>query len=776
MKALWLKAIISHSWLTLILVLSFVIVSVIGAKNLYFRGDYKVFFERDNPQLVAFEKMQKIFSNNDNAAIIIAPKSGDIFNQKSLKLIKQLTDEAWQTPLSSRVDSITNYQHTWAEEDDLIVEDLLLDETSIDEQLIDRIARITISEPNLVKRLISDQGDVAVINITVQLPDASIPENAATAAQAVVEIADYIVALTDSYKEKYPDHNFYHTGVVYMNNAFITESKNDVMTLVPAMFLAIVAILWLMLRSIAATISTVLIIFTAIISTMGLAGWFGFFLSTATVNVPTVVMTLAVADCVHVISTMLLALSQGKSKSEAIGYSVEQNLTPIFITSATTAIGFLTLNFSNVPVIVDLGNLTALGIMIAFLFSVTLLPALLNLLPLKVKINNSNNKTKLNGIAYWVTRNHKKLLPTSVIIVIASLYFSTFNHINDVPTEYFDQSTDFRQATDFQQANVSGMSTIDFALYTEVESGINSPSTLKQIQSFATWLSAQSEVDHVATISDTFKRLNKNMHGDDQAYYQLPDSQELAAQYLLLYEMSLPYGLDLNNQLDIDKSATRITVILKNLGSKEFTEFEQRAKQWISANAPNITVDAASPALMFAHVGEKNMKSMLVGALVALIIISCLLVFALKSWKMGAISLLPNLIPAAIGFGIWAIYSAEINMGLSVVLSMTLGIIVDDTVHFLSKYQLAKKLGSSTEQSIHYAFNNVGYALWTTTVVLTIGFSVLAMSSFRLNADMGLLTAIIIVTALIVDFFFLPAFLMLLDKSKNKTQLEINRA
>ncbi|MEC9260302.1 MAG: MMPL family transporter, partial [Pseudomonadota bacterium] len=234
----------------------------------------------------------------------------------------------------------------------------------------------------------------------------------------------------------------------------------------------------------------------------------------------------------------------------------------------------------------------------------------------------------------------------------------------------------------------------------------------------------------------------------------------------LLFEMSLPYGLDLNNQIDVDKAATRISVTLDNLGSKELTAFEQRAKDFFNKLAPELRLTAASPALMFAHIGETNMQSMLKGSITALIIISVLLIFALKSLKLGAISLVPNLLPAGLGFGIWAMLSGEINMALSVVLSMTLGIIVDDTVHFLSKYKKAREQGKSAEEAVRYAYKTIGQALIVTTTVLTVGFGILSLSSFALNSDMGLLTAIILVGALVIDLLFLPAFLLWLDTER----------
>ena len=767
MKNVWMHNVIHRPWLVLLLGLVLIVAASSGAGNLYFRGDYKVFFEKDNPQRVAYDEMQAIFSKNENASIIIAPESGDVFNQRTLKLIADLTEEAWQIPMSSRVDSITNYQHTWAENDDLVVEKLVLDAEAIDDNVVERARRVALSEPNLVNLLVSEKGDVAVVAVTVNMPDGDKTE-------AVKAITNAAKGITDQFSDAYPDHAFYHTGIVLMNNSFATESEEDFTSLVPIMFGMIVLVLWLLLRTFSGVFATVVVIITAITTTMGLAGWMGYFLSTATVNVPTVVMTLAVADCVHVVSSMLFAMREGKSKREAIEHSMSLNLMPIFVTSATTAIGFLTLNFSNVPVLADLGNLTALGVLLAFAFSVTLLPAMLALLPMKAVAAYEGDTSVMAKLADWVTARHRKILPFTLVVIAGAVYFAMQNTINDVPTEYFDQTTEFRQSTNFQEAHISGMSTMDFALFTDQESGVNNPQFLTNLGNFVDWLRSQPEVDHVNTITDVFKRLNRNMHGDDPNYYRLPDNQELAAQYLLMYEFSLPFGLDLNNQLNLDKSATRLVVTLKNQGSKEFTAFEQRVIAWVSENMPGVTLTTGSVTLMFAHIGEANMASMIQGSIVALVLISGLLVLALRSWRMGAISLLPNLLPAAIGFGIWGAMFAEINMGLSVVLSMTMGIVVDDTVHFLSKYNYARTSGKNASESVRYAFVSVGHALWVTTLVLTIGFGVLAMSSFALNSDMGLLTGIIIMVALVVDFLFLPAFLIAFDNKDTSSEGQDN--
>ncbi|MCG7495364.1 MMPL family transporter [Vibrio sp. Of7-15] len=757
---------------TIILFVLFTLVAAtLGAKNLYFRGDYNIFFDGSNKQLQAFDEIQATFNKTDNLSIVIAPKSGDIFTPKYLTLLQEITHDAWQTPYSSRVDSIANYQHTEAIDDDLIVEDLLLEDIPLDPARIQKVKQIALNEPTLKHSLISETGHVAVVNVTVQLPNIDMTKE-------VTDVVTFADQLVEKYQKVYPEVEFHQAGIVMMNSSFMKSAQRDSSTLVPTMLLVILVFLGIMLRSFLSVLATLAVIIGTITATMGLSGWAGMFLSTATVNVPTLVMTLAVADCVHIIASLRQAMQQGKTKDEAIVHSLQLNFMPILITSVTTAIGFLMMNASDSPVLRDLGNLSALGVMIAFVLAVTLLPAMLKVMPLRIAPKPATKQSSyMDTFANFIVNNRKVILPLSVITLVATASFIPSNSINDDAVKYFDTSNEFRQAADFMEQNISGMTSISIAIKAGESQAISKPEFIKTVGDFTQWLREQPETDHVASLSDTYLRLNKNMHGDDESYYKLPQDRELAAQYLLLYEMSLPYGLDLNNQLNIDKSSIKIQLTTKNFGSKELVDIEERIYQWFATHAPQYEILASSPSLMFAHIGETNMDSMLKSLPIALVLISVLLVFALRSLPLGVISLVPNLVPAAIGFGIWALISGEINLGLSIVVSLTLGIVVDDTVHFLSKYQHARKQGNDAHQAVRYAFNTVGRALWITTVVLIAGFSVLAMSDFRLNSDMGQLSALIIFIALVVDFFMLPTLLMMFDKkliANNDTKQESN--
>jgi len=440
--------------------------------------------------------------------------------------------------------------------------------------------------------------------------------------------------------------------------------------------------------------------------------------------------------------------------------SMRINFRPVFVTTVTTILGFLSLNFSDAPPFHDLGNIAAIGVGIAFLLSITFLPAMVSILPATGK-HDVAGTVFMSYFGNFVVRNRKQLLISSLIVVVILVSLLPKNELNDNFVQYFDESIEFRLDSDFASENLTGVYYIDYALKTSEAGGISSPHYLETAEKFSRYLRSLPEVIHVQTITDTFKRLNKNMHGDDPAWYRLPDERNLAAQYLLLYEMSLPYGLDLNNQIDVSKSTSKIAVTLKTMTSSEVIDFDEKTKQWLKQNAPELDNYSSGPTIMFAHLGMRNITSMLTGTTVALFMISAVLIIFLGSLKYGFISLLPNMLPAAAAFGIWGLFVGQVGIGLSIVTGMTLGIVVDDTVHFLSKYLRARREKHlSSEDAIRYAFNSVGIAIMVTSIVLVAGFMILAQSHFLLNSDMGLVTSAVILIALALDLILLPPLLI----------------
>jgi predicted RND superfamily exporter protein len=762
-ETLFADWVVRRRWWVIVASIAAVLIIGSGVRFLSFSNDTRVFFSADNPQLQALEALESTYLKSEGVMFVIAPRDKQVFTRETLSAVAELTEAAWQIPFSTRIDSVTNFQHTHSERDDLIVESLVENAAELSDSELTRIEKIAQSEPLLLNRLVSASGHVTGVNVTTLLPGKSMTE--------IPEVATFVQKMAAEIRAQHPNLDIYLTGTVMSDFSFGEAGMRDMSTLIPLMFLTLVVVAGMALRSIAATIATVVIILVSMVSGMGLAGWFGITMTAASANAPTIILTLAVADSVHVLSTLFGQLRSGKSRHQAAAESVRINFKPVALTSITTAVGFLTMNFSDAPPFRDLGNIVAMGVIAAFVFSVTFLPALMAVLPLRAKQGKQTDKQHaLERLADIVSSKRTPLFWSLLgAIVVISTGVARID-LNDDWMKYFDKSFAIRIATDFTEDNLTGIHQIEYSLASGMTAGVSNPEYLETVDAFAAWYRLQPKVSHVNSFTDTMKRLNMNMHGDDEKYYRLPQQQELAAQYLLLYEMSLPYGLGLDNQIDMEKSATRMVVTLKGVTTRELRAMDKVARGWLSANAPtSMYTHGSGLSIIWAHISERNIKSMLGASIGALLLISVILMFALRSFKLGCVSLLPNLAPVIVAMGAWGFFVGQIGLGLSVIAAMTLGIVVDDTVHLLTKYQRARQeLSMSPTEAVRYSFRTVGTALITTTVALIAGFLVLSLSSYNMNADMAVMTAMTIAFALILDLLLLPPLLYRLEDREAK--------
>jgi predicted RND superfamily exporter protein len=676
--------------------------------------------------------------------------------------VENLVDDAWKIPYAIRVDAVTNFQHTFAEYHNLVVENLIEDAAQSTDEVLAAAQRVALAEPLIRDRIINGEASVTGVNVTLQLPGED-PGEVTTAVEAARHISE-------EFRTDNPAIDLYMTGFAMLNNAFQEISVSELTRLMPIMFGLMILLMVVMLRSATGTFATMLIIGLSTTVAMGLGGMFKVGLTPPSAQAPTIIMTLAIADSIHILVTMLREMRNGRSKFDAIVESIRVNASPVFLTSFSTVIGFLSLNYSDVPPFNHLGNITAAGVTAAFFLSVIFLPALLAILPIRTRLKSTSSRPSpiMDRLAEFVIDRRRIVLAGSAVVVLLFAALIPTNELDDRFVEYFDHRIEFRTDTDFTSENLTGIYQIEFSLSSGESGGVSNPEYLATVDAFADWYRSQPDVVHVSSISDIMKRLNKNLKGDDESFYRLPDNREMAAQYLLLYEMSLPYGLDLNNQINVDKSATRFTVTTDNTSASRFRELTEEGQDWLAGNAARpMSASGSGPAVMFSYISGININSMLKGSLIALLLISFLMIFALRSVKLGMISFIPNLLPAVVAFGVWAALNGTVNLGLSIVIGMTMGIVVDDSIHFLTKYSRARtEKSSNAADAVRYAFSSVGRAIVVTSVILVAGFGILSTSAFGMNADMGLMTAITIGLALVIDLFALPAILLWLDASE----------
>ncbi len=754
----YIAAILHRRWLVVALATLVMLAITAGARFITVTNDYRVLFSADNPQLAAFDALENTYSVSNAALIAVAPRDGSVFTREALGAIEELTEAAWRAPYSSRVNSLTNYTHSEAFEDDLVVAPLVEDASALSDTDVVRIEKIALDAAEIAGRLVAHDGRTAGVAINFILPEN--PD------QAVVEITDYLHSLLAEARTSHPDIDYYMTGDVVMHRAFSDATQDDMQTLTPIVFVIIVGATIILLRSILSTLAVVAVLVFVVNTTLGFAGWNGVVFSPTNAGVPIIVMVIAIADSIHIVTSVLLGMRRGLDRNAAIVESIRINAYPVFITSVTTAIGFLSLNASDSPPFHVLGNYVAFGVLCALIYTMTLLPALLSILPLRAPRVQAEGTAFFDRFAdFVIARSTFLLVAMSSVIVVLAIGIPRIE-LSDNMAQYFDDRYEFRRDTDYVIDNLTGLDKLEYSLSAGREGGITDPDYLRKVDAFAEWYRQQPEVTHVQAFSDIMKRLNKNMHGDDLAFYRLPEDSDLAAQYLLLYELSLPFGSDLNDRIDVAKSATRLVVTTKNAWSRDIRELDERAQVWLRANAPAFAQEASGLSVVFAHLSLRNINSMLRGTITAMVLISFILIWIFKSVRIGLLSLLPNFIPAIMSFGLWGYLVGHVGIASSVVIAVVFGIVVDDTVHFLSKYLKARREGLPAPEAVRSAFHMVGHALWTTTAVLSVGFLVFATSGFEVSWALGLLVTITIVFALVADFLLLPTLLIAIDRRK----------
>jgi predicted RND superfamily exporter protein len=731
------------------------LISIVGLKNMGLASDYKIFFDENDKELQVLEVMENTYSTTDNVFIMIKPSQTEIYNTQTITLLHQFTQALWQVDNVTRVDSLTNFPYSRADGDDIMIEEFIYEESDITPEHIEYIKRSAQGEVDLVGNLITADGQYAAINVTTLLTGQNHK-------QETLAITSGIEKLLTQYKQEYPKHEFFVTGLVSMNSAFFTAAKRDLTTLIPLMIVFVLIASGVILGSARAASCILAVLLLSLLGALGMAGWLNINLSAPSISAPIIMFTVIVASSIHIISHVKRQIMNGDTQYQAVLSSYQHNAKPIIVSHLTTIIGFLAMNASDSPPFRDLGNIVAFGVLFSLLLSFTLLPALL----LKIKIsNNASYVVKVFNNMHWLSTFVIRMKTPILFFVVPCTFIfaslSFLNEGNDDLIKYFNKSVPFRAESEKIDEHFSGLYNIGYSITSGQKSGIFAVEYLQFVEQFDRWLNQQPEIVITTSPLHRIKQLNRLMNNDNPEFYRIPDNPTMAAQHFLLYEMSLPFGKDVSDMLSFDKSSLKLTARISNSSSVEMIAFENKVSGWLTANKPDfVGYSYSSPSLIFSHIGQSNIISLLQGAFVAFLVISIALTLVFRSVYIGLITLIPNLLPVGMAFGFWYCIQGQISMGLAGVAAMAIGIIVDDTVHFLYQYINGLKRGLSPEESVKYTFQNTMSAIVVSSILLVIGFMLLSTSSFEKNAQMGLLTSGTIILALIFDLFVLPVLAM----------------
>jgi predicted RND superfamily exporter protein len=761
-----------------------------------FNADYHVWFDKDNPDLVAFDRFQKVFAKEELALVAVAAKEGDIFDNRHLATLRTLTERFWTVPYVNRVDGLVNFNYTTADGDELLVEDFIPSTPLAEADLAEK-KRVALADPILSKFLLSRDAGMTQIALRVIVPE-GYPEGHIEAKRAM----DSLVQLA---RAENPGLDFRLGGTVVMNTAFNEFAQKDSQTLVPLMFLIIILALAFLLRSFWGTVLPMGLLVTSILFPIALfVGVMGMSLNNASVNVVQILVTIAIADSVHILTIFFQGMKQGMKRNEAIVHTFQVNFIPCLITSATTAAGFFSLLLQDVPPFRDLGLFAGAGSLYAFLASVFTLPALLSLIPFRARAKAAAPATGSAGAAAtpqpaagspdrgallpqwpvaWVDRidrRKKSIAWASLFLALASLGLFTRLVVDSSAVKFFSEETEFRQATEYIDGNIIGTNPYEFGFDAGSEGGVYDPAFLKKLERFQEYLLSRPDFrfTYVSSIVDVVKRLNQTLHGGDPAYYAIPDrdsvtaegdtlrARNLIAQYILLYTLSLPQGMDLTNQVNVDNSKARVTAFQQQLTSSRQTAVAAEINAWLDREMPEAGARTLGVPIMFGNMMEMAMPGMLKGAATSLLLITFMLVVTFRSLRAGLLSMIPNVLPVVVMYGIIGLSGYMVNLSVAVVAMITLGIAVDDTVHFMQHYLEGIRQGLPRKQAIVRSFQECGLAIVFTSIILVAGFLSLTLSDFAVNQDLGMFCSLVWVLALLAEFTVLPAIILLIGERK----------
>ena len=755
------KLLIKYRYLSIGLVLIVVCLLATGLTKLTFNPDLETYFPEGHPAVIRYNEIDDMFIPTDNLIIAVHSNEGTLFNGDSLKVIEELTKKSWTIPYSVRVDSLTNYSYVKSVNDDLIVEPFIEEAEKKSIEFFEKRENLVAGEDIIYKSLISEDKKTSVVSIIVDPPGPNKEDQNS-------ELINYLLGFIEPIKESNENLDIRLLGNPYLDYISPRIVKAEMPVVMPLMLLLIFLIVFLMIRSYTAVLATFIVILMSLIATFGSIGLLGNPLNQMVSTIPILIITLALADCIHLFSIYFQNRIKGISSKESMEKSLEMNIQPLILTTISTCIGFLCLNFIEVTPLRDLGNAVAIGIGFAFIFTIFFIAPIVSFFEVKTASKVTKQTRFSTSVGSFILKNGNKLIFSITSISFLILLCIPMNELDENPTQmYAEGFTSFSSDTLWLDEKLSVTFPVNF-LATNEEGQVSDPDFLKILDKFSVWLEEREQVNHVTSLANNMKNLNKSMHGDDPEWKRIPENADLSAQYLFFYEMSLPMGLDLNSSISQDRKSTKISATLKDMSSNEFKEFNNEVLRYLRQNnLENMISEASSFRVIFTYMTEAIVNSLLYGLFIGILLITLIIGLFFRSYLLPALSIFPNILPIGMGFGLWGLFVGEVGFMVAVGMGSTLGVIVDFTVHFLSKYELARKeLKKSVEESVIYSFETVGFALIIMTVVLALGFSVLNLVTFIPIQDFAKFSVICFVGGLIINFLFLPNLLMKFDKRK----------
>jgi hypothetical protein len=759
----YVRFVIRFRWAIVLLVSLLTLAMATQLKHLEFEGSYRVWFSDDSTALKDYDQFRAVFGNDD-AIMILFKDENTVLNPKALHVIDRITEKLWETRYIARVDSLTNYQYVHVDDkypDDILVDDFIKNIDTLTSQQLQEKAKIILGEDQIVGRIISS--DLKTTMIVGRLtPKAGNNPDASIVLKTAVEkiIAD----------EKNSGYCFHLGGGPILDMAFVSLGEHDVITFAPIVLVITMILLWFVFKQASGVLLSVSTVILTSIIVLSLQVVLGYKINNFTANIPIFIVAVGIADAMHLLWIYTVARKDGMDNHTAIGYSIGQNLLPMILTALTTAVGFVSLNVSQIIPIKTLGVATASSALLALVLTILFIPAVLAILNPRIQ-RKEKKSTQESTMSFARLYTRFIILHDKKIIVTAIAFFSViglglmYTKVDSNTVRYFREDVPFRQTVTFMQENITGPMVYEVVVDSKIKDGIKSPAFLQTVERFSDDFKHQyPHLRHINSLADVVKKFNQVMNNSKT----IPSNQELIAQYLLLYSLSLPQGMEINDRVDVDERFLRVTAQMNVVNTSQDLEMIQWVQEWWKETPYAAKVNGQT--VMFANMQHDVTDTLTQSILLSIATVTFILLLFFRNIRMIPFVIIPNVLPVLLILGMMGWMNISVDIGIAIAASIIIGIAVDDTIHFLVKYKDARRRELGLEDALTYVMQYSGATIIFTTVILSCAFMIFSFSQFIPNVNFGIVTAVALMFAVVIDLVLLPTMLSVYD-NKSKSML-----
>ncbi len=747
---------------------------------------------KNDPSLQAYDLFKNQFGRSELIIITVKPV---VFNTAFLNKLRAFhKDLENEVPYIKKVTSLVNARKTSGEEDVLLVEELLEGWPEKNKNLSE-LKDFVLKNQYYQNHIISADGRTAALVIETE---ASIPsensdqdplsgfdeESSGTGDQAESahnfsakenhEVVKEICRIIKNHHT--PDFNLAPSGGPVVVDAFNRATLNDIRFCTILTLIIIAVFLAMLFQRASGVLLPLIVINSSLASTMGLMALFNVSIKITTTVIPGFLLAVSVADSVHILAIFYRFIGQGMTKEDAVAGALGHAGPAIVMTSLTTAVGLLSFSIADLTAISEIGFFSAAGVALALIYTIIMLPAVIAFVPIKKiqSVNSINRRALMDRVLIFVadfsTGHPFKILTISLLMFLVSGVFVFQLRFSHNIIEYFPDSSKIKKDLVFIDKNLKGAMTLEIVVDTKKENGIYDPDILDRIELLSkNMLEIHTKdifVGKVFSINDIIKEINQALHENNSLYYNVPRDRKKIAQELFLFENT--GSEDLEKIVDSQFSKTRMTIKTPWVDATIYTGFIRKLKHRfdrVFKDRAEIEITGAMALMSRAILAATY--SMAKSYIIAFLAITLMMILFMKDIKIGLLSMIPNLLPIFIIMGIMGLFNVPLTMNTLLIGSIALGLVVDDTVHFMYNFFKFYTITQSTRRAVQETLLGTGRALVITSFVLAVGFFVLIFASLNHLVRFGFFTGMAILIALLADFLVAPALMVWVTGNKN---------